>query len=641
MAKDQKQNRTKILKKLDEMKKYKLVNMPDDAGKSYRVSKVYGSSELLGEEKKKPNFLHDFVEASEMDASVEKGYKGKAKLFSKSNNLKLGNDTTAVLLSKREILDISDEFLEKIGNCDIVISTAYDENFTIGELKQIYAIRKKLGESGRRIYFADYDSKYSVESVLHANAKLSSWASEINRATFNGRPLTQLEKFMAAYKTVTNFAQYSLENTGSNPALSRAISSILNYSKNDQLICCVGYASLLQALCARIGIACEIQREQILDEDESRNYAGNHQTCRVYINDETYGVKGVFHSDPCFDSLTDRSPYGTLLYALNSFDYFEDIEPDSRKFNRAETAILSGFEPDDSDCLMVNADAHLDELLKKAKLMPNVQEVSKYIKKYPIESAQKFISKVLADRKANPKFTNQADYVSNPILKFLAKQEEDALEYLLENRLELGNIIRDFELKIANGKAMINVYKENLGEEIPVSTLKKAMMVAQASACESKKEAKQICASMFEKSSINALFTDIFPFIQAEAHDQEAPEVECPELVARLKKAITEYELRNEDTSNETMQVSVPVILDWIYQDMGVFENLSLASNTDYLNYNPWLKELLSKDNKTFDSMLNYKIRMLRLMNKTIGDSEERKATTKSIADEPEPGDNE
>ena len=137
MAKDQKQNRTKILKKLDEMKKYKLVSMPENAGKSYRVSRVIGSSELLGEEKKKPNFLHDFVEASEMDASIEKGYKGKAKLFSKSNNLKLGNDTTAVLLSKREILDISDEFLEKTGNCDIVISTAYDESFTIGELNPI------------------------------------------------------------------------------------------------------------------------------------------------------------------------------------------------------------------------------------------------------------------------------------------------------------------------------------------------------------------------------------------------------------------------------------------------------------------------------------------------------------------------
>ena len=76
MAKDQKQNRAKILKKLDEMKKYKLVIMPNVAGKSYRIAKVYGSSELIGGEKKKPNFLHDFVEASEMDASVEKGYKG-------------------------------------------------------------------------------------------------------------------------------------------------------------------------------------------------------------------------------------------------------------------------------------------------------------------------------------------------------------------------------------------------------------------------------------------------------------------------------------------------------------------------------------------------------------------------------------
>ena len=635
-----KEKKVHILKKFDNLKNYKLSGGDFTPSKIYRVSKI-DNLKIYNENQTKPNFIHDFVEATEMDASVETSIKGKAKLFSRTNNLKIGNEATAILLSKRDILDISDDFLEQTKNCDLVISTAYDESFTIGELKQIYSLRKKLGDNGRRIYFADYDSKYSIESVLHANAKLSSWASEINHATYNGRPLSQLEKFMSAYKIVTNFAQYSLENEGSNPALSRAISSILNYSKNDQLICCVGYASLLQALCSRIGIACEIQREQILDEDESRNFAGNHQTCRVFIDDPTYGVKGFYHSDPCFDSLTDRNPYGTLLYALNPFDHFEEIEKNCRKFNRAESIMLSQYEPDENDYMIVDNDTHLAELLKKAKLSPTIQDITKFVKNFPISEAQKQIEKFLLHRKLNPSFTNQADYIRDPVLKCLAKLDNETLNHFLSNRIDLGNFIKEVQFSVANGTATTNVFKSNLGNQIPISTLKKAMMVSQTAMCASRKEAKQICASMFEKSSINAFAMDILPKAYDSALGNEVSEIQCPDLVNRLKNALTEYELRNENTSKEFVDVCIPVAYDWIYQDMGVFANLSLLSDTEYLKCNPWLQDLLSKDNQTFDSMLNYKIRMLRLMGKTIGNSEERKSSTSSISDEPEPGGNE
>lgn len=594
-----------------------------------RISANLSQAEKTQAESQVTTFLHDFVEASELDDSkIEKGYKGKAKLVSKSNDLELGNSTTAILVSKAEILDISDDFLQKTKNCDIVISTAYDEHFSIGEVKQIYSLRKKLGENGRRIYFSDMNSKYSIESVLHANARLSSWASEINNATYAGRKLTQLEKFMAAYKIITNFAQYSLENDGENPALSRAISSILNYKKDDQLICCVGYASLLQALCTRLGIACETTREQILNGDEdSSSFIGNHQTCRVFIDDEKYGVKGFFHSDPCFDSISDTNPNGTLLYALNPLDHFSTIEQNARIFNNGERACFSEYEPSDYEIAGVLDDKTITNLLNKANLYPTLSGIQDFVKPFSIEKAEKFIKKVIADRKANPSFTNQEDYVSDFVLKFLARLSTQQLEDYLENKIKLKQSIMMINLELANGKAMISVYRNNALSRIPIEKQKQAMMIAQDAMCKSTKEAKQICASMFEKSSIGAFANGIIPLVYLSATDQyckefEDKEIYCPELISRLKNALSEYKLRNADTSKDYEEVCIPVIKDWIYQDMGVFEELQFPSDLEYLKYNPWLKDLLSQDNQTFDSMVKYKLKMLRLMNRAIGNSE-------------------
>lgn len=658
MIPQQAYKRQLILKKLDEIEKSKPRKFKLNRNVIYRLKKdvemeLNGQVRLNGIpqaqktkiEAQVTSFLHDFVEASELDESkLERGYKGKAKLISKSNDLELRNTTTAILVSKAEILDLSDEFLQKTKDCDIVISTNYDENFTIGEVKQIYTLRKKLGASGRRIYFSDMDSKYSIESVLHANARLSTWASEINNATYDGRKLTELEKFMAAYKIVTNFAQYSLENEGENPALSRAISSILNYKKDDQLICCVGYASLLQALCTRLGITCEVTREQILNGDEdSSSYIGNHQTCRVFINDETYGVKGFFHSDPCYDSITDTNPNGTLLYALNPLDHFSTIEQSARIFNNGERACFSEYTPSDYEIAGVLDDETITNLLNKSGLYPSLVDIQDYVTPFSMEKAEKFIKKVIADRKENPNFTNPEDYVSDFVLKYLARLSTEQLEDFLANKIKLKQSVMMINLELANGKAMIAAYHDNALSRIPVKMQKQAMMIAQSAMCKSSKEAKQICASMFEKSSINAFAYDIIPLVYLDATNQTCEECEnkkvsCKKLVERLKNSLSEYELRNADTSREYQEVCLPVVKDWIYQDMGVFDKMQFPTDLDYLKYNPWLKDLLCDDNQTFDSMVEYKLKMLRLINRTIGDSEIKKATNQA---ESEPGEEE
>ena len=65
---------------------------------------------------------------------------------------------------------------------------------------------------------------------------------------------------------------------------------------------------------------------------------------------------------------------------------------------------------------------------------------------------------------------------------------------------------------------------------------------------------------------------------------------------------------------------------------------MQFPTDLDYLKYNPWLKDLLCDDNQTFDSMVEYKLKMLRLINRTIGDSEIKKAANQA---ESEPGEEE
>lgn len=163
--------------------------------------------------------------------------------------------------------------------------------FTSRDLEYVVKGVKKLNDAGfKKVVLQD---GMSINKVVSANIKLQAWADEINESTFHGRPLTPLEKYLFAYKAVTQF-EYSEDSN--NASLSRNSSKIL-YSGPDAVhVVCIGYAQLLSELCRKIGIPCAVQKVHALQRKS------HHACVMVYINDNKYHINGAYIADPSLDS---------------------------------------------------------------------------------------------------------------------------------------------------------------------------------------------------------------------------------------------------------------------------------------------------------------------------------------------------
>lgn len=152
----------------------------------------------------------------------------------------------------------------------------------------------------------------SIKKVIKANLKLQCWADEINYAKFEGRALSPLEKYLYAYKMVTQYTYYKEET---NPCLSRVSTHILN--DNGKNIVCLGYSNLLVELCKKIGIPCATQYLKNKEPNKS-----SHANSMVYIKDEKYHINGAYLADPCFDSAspTQRSKHVYSMLKLDDAD---------------------------------------------------------------------------------------------------------------------------------------------------------------------------------------------------------------------------------------------------------------------------------------------------------------------------------
>ena len=139
---------------------------------------------------------------------------------------------------------------------------------------------------------------WSIEKVFSATSKLEEWAKEINDARVNDRgykrKLSPYEKFLYAYQIVTQFEYKESQDKKD----ARDIVRIIN--NNFQDIVCVGYASLLSALCKLIGIECVTQNVIVLKKEMP--LTPNHENCCVKIQDYRYRIDGIYYCDPCWDS---------------------------------------------------------------------------------------------------------------------------------------------------------------------------------------------------------------------------------------------------------------------------------------------------------------------------------------------------
>lgn len=115
--------------------------------------------------------------------------------------------------------------------------------------------------------------------------------------------LSPLERYLAVYNIVKNFKPYK-----ENPNQLEE-SRYIRYILDNEYMVCVGYAKLLEVLCEKVGIRVadlSIGVDISYDKDKTASPIpveyGGHARCMVSIDDDKYGVHGVYIADPTWDN---------------------------------------------------------------------------------------------------------------------------------------------------------------------------------------------------------------------------------------------------------------------------------------------------------------------------------------------------
>lgn len=160
----------------------------------------------------------------------------------------------------------------------------YDEKETKVLANNVNLIRKKFDKN------VEFENGYSVEKAIEASRKINDWVKAIEEKKDGKEELSTFEKYLCAYKFVTEF-QY---RTGDSHEC-RDLISVLTGDK----IVCVGYARMLKEVCDRLGIPCSLQRVQWKDKNGEYHY---HMNNVVLLRDDKYGIDGIYYADPTWDS---------------------------------------------------------------------------------------------------------------------------------------------------------------------------------------------------------------------------------------------------------------------------------------------------------------------------------------------------
>ncbi len=171
----------------------------------------------------------------------------------------------------------------------IVTPSSGQELFNEEETKTLVNLYNSLQEKGIELSFAlvfEYGQEVAVEKAIEASRKLNYWVNEIKSARRKGKELSPYEKFLYAYDIVTKFS-YKEEDKGQSKDISRHLITVLT---GDRIVC-AGYAGLLSEICNRLGISCCVQ-----------GVNKNHAMCYVRIDDNKWGIHGIYASDPTADS---------------------------------------------------------------------------------------------------------------------------------------------------------------------------------------------------------------------------------------------------------------------------------------------------------------------------------------------------
>ncbi len=169
----------------------------------------------------------------------------------------------------------------------------------------ISTVKSLFGEDTSYIYFnvVGNDSAISFQEYVDFINCIDNMVLEVERFD-----LSPLEKIMYVYDMVRNRV-YQREDENESMTVSRNLSSALLGDK----IVCLGYARIFMILLEKLGIKSNLS---ILDD--VKDSVEGHVRNEIYVQDEKYGVNGVYY----FDSTWDSRKRGDDNYYLLSYKYF-------------------------------------------------------------------------------------------------------------------------------------------------------------------------------------------------------------------------------------------------------------------------------------------------------------------------------
>lgn len=155
---------------------------------------------------------------------------------------------------------------------------------------------------------------YPLEEYLKEDKRLDEMVEDINKSD-----LSPLERYIAVYNIVKNYKEYK-ENENDKIQARK-----LRYILDNEYMVCVGFAKLLEVLCEKVGISCE-EFSVTIDTSYDKGFTleetpvtqAGHSRNLISIDDDKYGIHGIFMADPTWDN------------DLNSDDLNYAITPISR-----------------------------------------------------------------------------------------------------------------------------------------------------------------------------------------------------------------------------------------------------------------------------------------------------------------------
>lgn len=292
------------------------------------------------------------------------------------------------------------------------------------------------------IYLAE---TWGLEKPMRADVILNEVAEKINY-----KNLSNYEKFLAAYSWATSFT-YEEEHSGEHALTSRSLFEVLNGNK----IVCYGYSSILKALCDKIGVPTIMEDVVVIEEENVGELTvGKHSRVVVKMNDEKYGLNGIYYSDPTQDSFRKKQGLDNKYYNFHLVPFNVSLYEHMGKL----TTILSDklhmlkYEEEFSFSRLLWAEGFTDD---------KVLDISEYnaLKNKYSREIEKINNKLQLSNK-----NKEINYLKD--LKLFKEQKLQVLEGMRQENVE---IIKQATTLVNNTEAVdINIFNKAFKEVVPI-----------------------------------------------------------------------------------------------------------------------------------------------------------------------------